>query len=274
MDVYHLSGFEYRVISFATALPGFLVWFAAFIGYAKLLDYARSIRKTPEGVYFKQLAIGCAWLAWSLPVTKTLSSVLSGMVEVWPGFHDASIIIGNYVGLILPLIAFSIIGVASRGLINDAKLRLSQTSMRAIMLLFIVAGVSFCYFTFKHLGHDGLGSTDNPYYLPTWLLVLTLIIPYLYAWFVGILSAWELALFGRNIGGHLYRKAVLYLVSGLGIVIFSSIAIQYIGSVQPRVGYLLLNSKLFLTLLFRILQGVGFGLMAVGAVRLKKIEEV
>ena len=53
---YHLSALEYHVVMFAIALPSMAVWLAAFIGYAHLRLYARSISKTPEGIYFDQLA--------------------------------------------------------------------------------------------------------------------------------------------------------------------------------------------------------------------------
>lgn len=274
LAIYHLSAIEYRVIILAIALPAMAVWLAAFIGYARLKLYARSIRKTPEGIYFDQLAEGCAWLAWSLPIGALVPLILNAIANSHPGFHSSSIIISNYVGLILPLIGFSMIASASRGLVNNVKARLSLANARFIIIGFLLLGVLYCFLTFSRFDLTSLGSSHNPYFLPAWLMVITVTIPYLYAWFMGILAAYEITLYSKNVQGVLYRQALGFLVAGLLTVIFSSVALQYINSVEPRNGYLLLNYKLVLVSLFRIIGGGGFILLAMGAGRLKKIEEV
>lgn len=274
MDAYHFSSFEYRIITFALSIPSFLVWMAAFISYAKLSDYASSIQGTPEGKYFNKLAKGGLWLAWSLPLSKIFSTILSSITNEWPGFHDASIIISNYFSLILPLVAFVLIGSAARGLVNQHKLKLGSAATSGIVTTFIIAGVSYCYFVFSHFDIDSLTDTRNGYYLPVWLMLVSIMIPYLFMWFIGLLAAFDFALLGTKIKGHLYKRALGYLVTGLFIVLVGSIAIQYTSNVQPRVGYLHLDARLALTFVFRIVQGLGFGLIAVGAVKLKKIEEV
>ncbi len=271
---YNLSALEYRVILLALALPSLLIWLAAFIGYAKLRLYARSIRKTPEGIYFDQLAEGCTWLAWSLPVSTIVPTVLNAIANEHPGFHSIAIILSNYISLILPLIGFSVIAGASRGLLGNVRAKLSLANARIIIIGFLVLGVVYCFLTFSRFDLTSLGSTDNPYFLPAWLMVITVIVPYLYAWFMGILAAYELTLFSKHVRGVLYRQAVGFVVGGLLAVILSSVALQYINSVEPRVGHLVFSYKLILVLLFRIIGGAGFILLALGANRLQKIEEV
>jgi hypothetical protein len=105
-------------------------------------------------------------------------------------------------------------------------------------------------------------------------MVVSVIIPYLYAWFVGLLAAYEIMLFSRHSKGVLYRQSLSLLALGLVVIIASSIALQYMNSIQPRVGHLMLSYHLIITSIFRIIGGGGFVLLAVGANRLKKIEEV
>ncbi|HVX57972.1 MAG TPA: hypothetical protein VHA37_09710 [Candidatus Saccharimonadales bacterium] len=271
---YHLSAFEYHILAFAVALPTLMVWLAAFIGYAQVREYARSVRKTPEGIYFDQLADGVTWLAWSLPIGTIIPAVLNGIANRHPGFHAASIILSNYLGLALALVAFSVIAGASRGLLGSVRVRLSLVNARLIIAGFLLLGVLYCFFTFRRLDLSSLGSSNNPYFLPVWLMVVSVIVPYLYAWFMGILASFELTLFSRHTRGVLYRQPLTMLVGGLLTVIFSSVLLQYISSVDPRVGYLIFNYKLALALFFRLIGGGGFVLMAVGAGRLRKIEEV
>lgn len=274
MAAYNLSGFEYKIIYFAISLPSFIVWLAAFIGYAKLLEYASTLNETPEGKRFYKLARGGAWLAWSLPLSKTAALLLSAIDNHWSGFHQTAIIIGAYIGLLLPLVAFMLIGSAAKGLVNDAKLKLSSAVTKFIVLAFIVAGLSYCLFVFSHLDLSSPGNSNNSYYLPVWLMLISVIIPYLYMWFIGLLAAFDLALFAAKVRGHLYKRALQYLVAGLVTVLIGSIAIQYIGNVQPRTGHIIINAQLAITLIFRIVQGLGFVLITAGAVRLKKIEDV
>lgn len=274
LKLYHFTALQYQVILFAITLPTLAVWFAAFMGYAKLRQYAGYVRKTPEGPYFERLATGCKWLAWSLPVPAITTLIFNSIAAQWGDFHPTAIIVTNYLSLLLPLIAFSIIAGAARGLAAQSQARFSLANARAIVFGFVTVGVLFCFLSFRNLDLTSLTSADNPFFLPLWLMVLTVTIPYLYAWFVGSLATYELALFSKRTQGVLYRQALRYLVIGLLAVILSSIAIQYANSIEPRTGRLVLDYKLVLVLLFRIIGGLGFIALAIGASRLKKIEEV
>lgn len=271
---YHFSIVEYRIVYFAIILPTLLVWLAAFFAYGKLEDYAETISKSPEQADFTQLARGSRWLAWSLPAATITATLLNAIANAHPGFKPTSIILANYVALILPLIGFGIVGIASRGLISRAKVHFSIASARLVIFAFLAAGVLYCYLIFQHLNSDSLIANDNPFYLPVWLIVLTIIVPNLYAWFVGLLATYEIRLFSRNVKGVLYRQSLQYLSMGLVIVIGSAIALQYLGTVQPRVGHLVIDYKLFFTMLFRVIGGVGWVLIAIGATKLKRIEDV
>jgi hypothetical protein len=273
-NLYNFSPLAYRVVLFGVAFPSMLVWLAAFVGYDMLRQYAHSIRKTAQGEHFRQLASGCAWLAWSLPLSVISAFTLHAMSDHWNGLTSASVILSNYIYLIFPLIAFIKIGNGSRGLLNSSKITYDISNSRLIMLLFAVFGVIYCYFTFNHFNLGSLASSNNPFHMPVWLTVLTVTIPSLYAWFVGILAAYEINLFSKNIRGVLYRQATRWFVLGLIIVIMSLIAQQYIVAVQPRSGHLVLDFRLFLLLLILIIRGLGFILVALGAFKLKRFEEV
>jgi hypothetical protein len=274
MTAYNVDASVYHSLQLLVAVPTFIVWITAFLGAAALRQYAALISQSPEGAHFKRLAEGCAWLAWSFPLAAITALLLSAIAETWTSMYATSIIISNYVNLILPLIAFSVIGIATRGLISSAKLKLSVTTARLIVGFFLAAGITYCYLVFRHFDPITLSGTNNPYFLPIWLMVLTVIVPYLYIWFIGMLTAYEITLVSQKIIGVWYRQALRLLASGLAAIIISSIALQYLNSAQPRVGHLLLNYRLVLNILFRLVGAAGFILLAVGANKLKKIEEV
>jgi hypothetical protein len=274
MQSYHLSGLEYKALFFAISIPSIATWIAAFIGYMKLRQYVNAIDGSPEGSDFATIGRGYAWLAWSLPIAATLNLLLSSLVNQWPRFLPTAVILHNYINLLLPLVAFTIMGTASRGLVNRSKLGFSSASIRSIMLIFLAGGVLYCFLTFQQFNLSTLSSTDNPYYLPLWLMVLTVIIPSLYSWFIGLLAAYEIMLFSSRTDGVLYRSALRLLVAGLVTIIVSFVAVQFTSSVNPNIGRLVLGGRLVLVLLFRLIGGAGFILVALGADRLKKIEEI
>jgi hypothetical protein len=274
LQAYNLTTTQYRITQLLVIIPSLTIWFVAFLGYARFRQYASVVRTAREGGHFRQLARGCTWLAWSLPISAIATLILSAIGVRWPSLHATAIIISNYINLALPLIAFSLIGSASRGLVSDARLRFSLTNARVIMFGFLAAGVLYCYLVFRRLDLSSLGSTHNPFFLPIWLTVFTIIIPYLYVWFIGVLAAYEIAVFSKHTRGVLYRRAMSLLIGGLIAVIASSIALQYLNGVQPRLDHLVINYRLVLVVLFQCIAGIGFVLMAIGATRLKRIEEV
>lgn len=273
MQAHNLTTAEYHVLQFLAGLPLLAIWFMGFYGYAKLWEYTRSISKTPEAAGFRQLTQGCAWIAWSLPIHSIVALIARAATDSWPGLSSTVIILSNYIDLVFPVVAFSLIGMASRHLFDRTKIILSAASIRGITILFLAGGVLYCYLVFQHF-NGSLGATGNPYHIPVWLMVLTVIVPYLYAWFVGMLAVYELITYGRHVRGVLYRQAMQLLVTGLLAVILGSIASQYSRSAQPSAGQLVLGAQLLFSLILQIISGLGFVMIALGAIRLKKIEEV
>lgn len=271
---YHLTNSNFHVLIFVFSLPLMMIWFPAFFAYAKLRLYALSIEKTAEGADYLRLSYGVQWLAWALPVTAIATQLFNGISNANAGFHPAAVIITNYISVALPLIGFTLIGSATRGLLGHVKLRLSLNDTRLIGVVLAIAGVLFCYFTLRKFNLNSLSSTDNPYFLPIWLMLLTVAIPYLYAWFVGIVATYEMFRFSRHVRGLLYRQALSMLAGGLISVVISSIALQYISTINPRTGAIVIGANLVFGYIFRVLAGVGFVLIAFGIARLKKIEDI
>ena len=275
MQEHRLNATEYHVLQFLVGLPLMGIWFMAFYGYAKLEEYTLSIKKTPEAIGFSRLTQGSAWIAWSLPVHSIVGLSTRAIASAHPGFDHSAIIILNYVDLIFPLVGFTLIGMASRHLFDRAKMSLSAASIRGLTVLFVAGGVLYCYLIFRQFTGTGLSSAINPYHLPVWLAVLTIIVPYLYAWFAGMLAVYELITYGRHVRGVLYRRAMHILVVGLFTMILGSIAFQYTRSFHPAgTGHLVLGLYLVFSLMFQVISGIGFLMIALGATRLKKIEEV
>ncbi len=274
LHTYGLSLAQYHVLRFLLALPLSLLWFAALFGYSQLDQYAKSIAKTPEAEGYRRLTKGCLWLAWSLVIPAVVSLFFSTIASSNSGLHSAAVIITNYLGLGLTLLAFVNIGSGTQELAVKAKHHFSAANTRSLQFIFVAGGVLYCYLTFRNLDLHSLASTSNPYYLPLWLLISSLFIPNLYAWFIGLLAVYEIGFLARSSPGVLYQRALKTFALGLVAVIASLISVQYLHTTVPRTGHLSLNTTLIITYSIYMASIIGFALLALGAWRLKRIEEV
>jgi hypothetical protein len=274
MEQYQITSGQYHILLLFAELPLLAIWFAAFYGYRRLHQYAEALDGAPEAKAIKRLAYGCTWLAWSLPIPTLISLICNGIANAHPGFHSASIIIANYINVVFALIALTIISSASRSLLNQSKAVIGTRNTQLLLILFVLIGVTYCYFTFGHLDLKHAGDTNNPYFMPSWLITFTVIAPSLYTWFVGLVAAFDISSVARKSSGLLYRRSLQLLASGLTLVIASLVAVQYVHSVVPRVGHLSINGTFLTINIFYLVAISGFALMSYGANRLKKIEEV
>lgn len=274
LKMYNLSPSQYHILLFMIELPLALIWFAAFYGYAKLTQYAKLIKDTPEGPGFDRLAHGLTWLAWGLPVPAMVGLIVNAIASSHANLHPTAIVFNNYFVMVFAVISFFIIHEASVQIRKQTKTERSIVGERSMQVLFTVIGVVYCYFTLRHLDLQNINSTDNPYYLPVWLFVMTVIAPSLYAWFMGLESAYNIWLAARRSKGLIYRKGLEFLAGGLVLAIASLISIQYIRNIVPRVGHLSLNTTLVAVYTIYVITVCGFALIAAGANRLRKMEEV
>lgn len=269
-----VSGAQYHILLFTVLLPLAVVWCISYYGAIKLYDFARRMDGTNEGYGYRQIARGCLWLAWGFLVPAAIHQLLVAIAAGHPAFQRTAVIVMDYVNLAVPLVAFSIIGTGSRALLEQAKTRTTVHDTKRVVILFAIIGVLFCYYTFRQLNLHDAASSSNVYFLPGWALVLTVVIPYLYAWFIGLLAAFEINRLGAGAKGVLYRRAMQLLAGGLTLVIATSIAYQCILTIIPSDGKLALDYLLLLIYITEIAEGIGFLLIVRGAERLKRIEEV
>jgi hypothetical protein len=274
MRTYHLSSPEYHVLLFLVELPITLIWFAAFYAFHRLQRYTASIVNTKEEEVFQKLTSGFQWLAWGLVVPTIISLITESIAAKHPGFESTSIISANYLNVIFSVVAFSYIADSAHKLFTQANIKTPDVAFRTLLFFFVTLGTLYCFFTFRHLDLQHLSSNNNPYYIPVWLLIFTIIVPYLYTWLLGILSAYQFALFSKQVKGIIYRRALQFVSGGVAIVILDSIGIQYLHTVIPRSGHLALNIILLASYFIYFCIVLGFILISLGVNKLKKIEDI
>jgi len=269
IQTYHLSITEYRVLVLLVCIPLIAVWFATFYGYALLDEYVATIRKTPEGKAYAAIAKGLRYLAWGLPVISIISTLLGGVVHSHTQFANDAFVVVHYLPLVVAMLAFWQIGTGSRALTDIHNVRPSGVATRWLFGSFTCIGVLFTYLTIRTAE-----SVPNPYHLPMWLILLTIIVPYLYAWFMGLYASYEILLYNKRSRGLLYRRALNNVATGIVISIVTSVIFQYTQSDTTRLRRISFSWVFFGIYLLLALYASGFLLIGRGAKQLKKIEEV
>lgn len=276
LETHNLSATAYHVILFAVAIPTLVIWLTAFYAATELGRYAKMIRSTKEGKHYVRIAQGIGLLAWSLPITAIVALILSSMANANSDLDNIAVIVNNYLYVLFPLAAFMILNTGSHGLLSQDKFfaNLNVSRVFGFGFVFTIIAATYCMLVFQQLDLDHAGSTDNPYYLPAWIMLFSLTIPMIFTWFAGSLAAYEISIFSFKVKGVFYKKALQYIALGIFAVVFSLIAQQYLTSIQPRTGHLVINYALIFNIIFRLIGALGFILLAVGANKLRRLEEI
>jgi len=271
---YHLTTASAKVLGLTVIIPYIAIWVIALLGYLRLRTYSDTIARSKDGFAFHTISQGL----WLLVLWPPLSALASGFsVEYYTAHPSATAMLtrwNNYFNLILLFIAFWLLYKGSTKLIRLVKTP-DYRYYQPTVLLFIAFSVLYTFLTLHDtVRNHASGSTLSTYYSSDWIIILTLIIPRLISWYLGLLAVQNILAYRRRVKGILYQKALQRLAIGLGGVILSVIVLRMVQSLAAPIGKLGLG--LLLILIFGLLAviAVGYTLTAQGAKKLQKIEEL
>jgi hypothetical protein len=263
-----ISASGYRLALAVLIIPYAALWYAGFYVYAKVQEYSHYVHKSKEGEAFRRISRGLGILAFGLVVPLMLDLAIGFAAQKQPVFSTLSKLGHHYYTLLFMLVAITYISDGSDRLVERIKVRARMGSIRWFAVVFVLLSTIYSYLVLHNYRVN-----QNPYDVGLALILLTIIAPHLYVWFLGISSALELNLYAVHVQGLIYQRALALFAKGIVVVITGAIASQFIESTvavhQSNIWYVLLYE--FLPLLLLI---IGFGLMAAGAKKLKRIEEV
>ena len=265
----HISATIYRISVLTLIVPYGLIWFSAFYAYGKLDQYADKVRHSREGDAFKKVANGIGFLAWGLALSTILSTIIGAVVARNPHLAPFRALSTSYLALIVSLFSFVAVSRGTRQFDELVHVRPTRIAVQTILLVFTAIGAFYVSIVIhaQDIGH-------NPYHLPLSILVLTLVIPHMFSWFVGLFSAYELFLYRQRSTGVLYKHALSYFTSGFVIVIISAIAVQFLTGAYINKTNFSLGTVLIEVYGLLIIEATGYALIALAAKRLKRLEEV
>lgn len=270
---YNLTQTQARLLNLTVVIPLVAVWLSAFYGYITFRNYAESIKTSDDGEVLYKLSTGLMVLAFSLPTLGLVGSVFSYFAVNHTDYLQAGVILRQVLAVGFPLVAFIMISNATELLARQVKHKTNFLQNHRLLALAIIAASSlFSWITISLM--DDNAAPRNIYSFPEWVVVLTVIIPYLYLWYRGLTAVYNLVLYRRYVKGHLYKRSFGYLAFGLGAVIVLAILIQIATVLTPQLQRLHFTPLLFIVYGLIALYALGYGMIAVGAKKLTKIEEV
>ena len=274
---YNMTVLQSRLLSLTIVVPVALIWFLALFGYSVFRDYARSIRKGQDGKAFGNIATGLSVLAVGLPVLTIASTIARIITRNNEALIPASTVFSHYSNIAITLFAFWFI---HKGAYQLQKLTKEDPKGREWSLLlgvFIALALTYVYLVLTNPARNTATAAfdgQSIFYLPDWLIVTTIILPYLYVWYMGLVSGFYVNYYQKKVGGVIYRQSFRFLALGLIGVIIGSVLRQYLTASSNLFADLRLAPLLILVYTLLIAIAIGYVFIAIGARKLKQIEEV
>ena len=277
LERYHISVHQYHLLRATIYLPLLFIWWAVLFGALRFNRYAQMVAGTPEGQGFKKIALGLWVLLASIIVPSFVAFIAS--------FNPDSVIVEKYVAItrnyltvILYLVAFWQILQAARvlsGSVEGGGLTAQRARPMVIAVLVLLSAVYVGLVfnnEFRTFSNDPI--IKPVYYLPDLLILLTVIIPYIFAWLWGSLAVLHIAVFARKVPGTIYRKAFRSVACGLVIITVFLIMVQLISQARGFFSQASLPIVLGIIYILLIVIGIGYVSIARGARALATIEKV
>lgn len=269
---YHLSEMQVRMIGLTISVPLALIWLVALYGYTRFKTYAETIAKEKEGKAFSEIAKGIMVLALSLPLTSIISSLLRQLALAQPDMATAVSIGRTYLPIIFQIIAFMYLANGAAKLLDTLRPKFSRKPYSPAIVLAFISFISL--FTYVIVARPLGGTVEANYAMPAWAVVLTVVIPLIFAWYHGAIAIHQLYIYRKKVMGSLYQHMLTDLVAGLAMIAGIAIMVQILASISESLSKLNFTPILMMVYILLALYAVGYGLLAKGARRLKKIEEV
>jgi hypothetical protein len=271
---YHISQAAAHALVLTIAIPYIVIWIVGFIGYERLVRYVTAIRKSADGAAFQTIALGIMLLVLWLPFTTVVSGQFSHIYQSHHSLTGGLTIINNYLNLAILIPAFWLVRKGSRQLLAVIKQH-EYVSFRTVIFMITFAALYVMVVLHDPARRVATGSAPvAAYYESDWLLIITIIIPRLIMWFLGIQAVHNIYRFMYRVKGAIYKDAIRGLANGICAVIITSMALRLVQSLGTQIGKLSLAFLLIVVYALLALISLGYILIAVSARRLRKIEEL
>ncbi len=232
LEHYHISRAGLRLILAILELPTLFIWFAILFAALSFYRYARQIKGSKESPGFRAIAYSLT----AMLIGSIVGSVIGGIQTL--ASESASnpqlvkqhyIIVANYLAVITALATYGFLFQGSQSLLGSLKQRQSATkNYLKVLLPVALLGVLYVGLIFansnRRMVTDPLKSPT--FGLPDPLIILTVAVPYIVSWAIGLLALRGIYRYQAETPGIVYKYLFQGLTKGLTIVIVLTIILQ------------------------------------------------
>lgn len=276
---YDISETQAKTIALTFVLPYILIWFIALYAYIKLQNYHQLIKKSDDGKALKVISQGLLALALWMSLSAIVGALTTFIGRENPDLRPTMVILSNYFNLAFVLLGTMLIYRGARCLYASVKKKGSLLSFwqqhpsSAVILLTVSGVYAFLTLTSPTRAVAGAPGERAIYYLPDWLLILTVILPSIIVWYLGFKAAILVYDYREIVPGIIYKKSLALLASGLMVTIGSFMILRYIVSVSNILSGSTLKIILAIFYIWILAIGIGYILIGLGAKKLQKLED-
>lgn len=275
-NTYNLTSTQLHLIQLSFILPIILIWFLIVFGGVRFKNYAHSITGSEEGK-------GLGLVANSL-LLLGFGGIISSIINLGTNFVPNRQLIEefaigrNYLNILIALVSYVVLYVGSRRLLSTvntkASIQSAKSYLPSVLLVMSVSVYVALMFLNPYRNSTPDPSKISSFYLPDWLLLTTIILPYALIWATATAAIVNLRVVASGVKGIIYQQAMKRLVLGLTLVVSFALALGVLSSLSGL--FVGASLQFILVFIYLILIGyaAGFVVIASAARKLSRIEEV
>ncbi len=263
-----LSFTQQLAISASIVVPILIIWLVALRGAEVFKAYGRLIGDEAEGRAINSIANGLLLTLAYLICTQLWGASMAYWAHT--PYLQPAVLVRDHLPVIITVAAFSLLYRGSNLLRRRVRVRTWSAGVVAALLSYSVfaAGLVWLFLTETRINNGIIPI----YSLPRPVLLFTLTLPYMIAWGLGLLAAFNIAKYSRQVKGVIYRQALRDLAWGVMTVAIFLTTYAAIGLLNRY----LLGLKLWLILVIfwglLTLYGLSFWFIRRGAKKLMRLE--
>lgn len=272
---YDITATQLRVLIITIVLPYVIIWTLSLIAYLRFRAYSRSIRNDKDGEAWHEVTKGILWIALSLPIFSTVNTLSSLLYRQTPSWTSNLVRFDVYLAMIVMAIGIWYVYKGSGKLLSLVHKYRFQTSL-TLVLGFIAFAVVYTFMTLNDPARSvPTGAIERAtYYEPDWAILLTITIPRLLMWFLGLQALYNITVYFAKTRGKIYKSALVNLAQGLGIILGATIFLRVLQTLNSVLAVSGLGLMLVIIYLLLVALGIGYFLLDRGARKLEILEKV
>jgi hypothetical protein len=273
---YGLTYAQLNLVRISYLVPNLLIWLLAGMAVVRLHKYTKLVKGSPESKSFDQIAEGLLLLFLALIIPPFLSL----LTAYDPGdqvIQKLVTIFRNYITIILYITSFWQLRQGSRALNQTIGLTTAayDGARKAVYGLVAILGTAYIYTIYQNQFRTE--SADplirSTYFLPDWLILASIIAPYIMIWLLGLLAIVNFREFSKTVTGVVYKKAFNNTANGLIAIISLSVSLQFLSQLAGFFGRARLSVILGIIYIILLVMAIGYFFIARGVRALTAIEE-